>query len=116
MDKLNSIYWHDGLLDDIHVSIGKDKSFIQLKVRVYGDPESSSRDSLDVRFLDVSSCLFSFDVNELLDNLSAGNISNGYSKISNEELRLFTYRMYLSDGYIEIISKGVEVSGTNGVI
>ena len=109
MQKLNSFYWHDGLLEDVHFSVGKNSSHILLKVQVYAGSEAPHRKGFELRFTGVTSCVFSCDVNELMDNLSAGNISNGYAKDLKQEEGLFVYRMYLSDGYVEIVSKSVEV-------
>jgi hypothetical protein len=52
-EKLDAIYWHDGILDDICFSMGKDKGDIELKVRVYDNPQSPSRKRLKINLSGV---------------------------------------------------------------
>lgn len=114
IEKLDSIQWHDGILDDICFSMGKDKGNIELKVRVYDNEQSPSRRRLKINFTGVLSFQISCDINELLDRLSPGNISGGYFKASRDGGRSSfpNFHLYLFDGYIHILSKDVKITRT----
>jgi len=114
--RLDSIYWHDGILDDISFSMGKRKGDIELNVRVYDDPQVPSRKRLKINFSGVLSCHISCDISELLENLKFGNISNGYFKSSSNDKRdkSLTFYMYLCDGYFQIKSKKVKMTRVKG--
>jgi hypothetical protein len=110
--RLDSIYWHDGILDDICFSMGKNKGDIELKIRAYDNSQSPSRKRLKINFSGVLSCHISCDIGELLENLFAGNISNGYFKpsVSGKKLKSLTLHLYLCDGYFQITSKNVKMT------
>lgn len=124
MDELDSIYWHDGFLDDVRFSVMESGGEIILQVRVYDSHEAqfgigapagqkaATRKRLTVHFRNVASCQFTCDVNELLDNRSAAEIANGYVKTLSQPdgSGFFTYRMYLCDGYMEITARSADVS------
>lgn len=112
MDGFNKIYWHDGILEDIRLSMHEATGEIVVMVSVYGSGEAPSREKKEVRFVSVESCMIACDINELLDNKTAGNISNGYSKLLNapSEEDGLVCRLYLSDGYIQIVSRKIEIS------
>lgn len=116
IEKLNAIYWHDGILDDICFSMGKDKGDIELKIRVYDNPQSPSRKRLKINFSGVLSCDISCDISELLENLKFGNISNGYFKpsIYGKNLKSLTFHLYLCDGYFQITAKNVKMTKIRG--
>lgn len=108
---IDSVYWHDGILHDIQLSLNEVRGFVILQASVYLDSEAPSRSKIAVRFEGVLSYQSSLDVIELLDNRIAGNISNCYLKPLNvrEQPQGGKFRMFFSDGYIEIISNEIHV-------
>jgi hypothetical protein len=91
------IEWHDGNLFDVKIQIDYNgESNIVIIVELYEEPINAvNRDRYLITCKNLFSFNFNCDVEELFDNKSAGNISNGYLKDN-------TLRIYLCDGYIEI--------------
>lgn len=102
-DNLN---WHDGQLKRVNVSHG-DKNIgkytLEVEVSYYESDNSENRSSAVLKFENVQRLNLSCDFKELIDNLHAGNISNGYQKGDG------VYRIYLVDGYLEIFAQEVQI-------
>lgn len=108
MFSIDNINWHDGLLESITISMSSINGItrcIDINVRIYITSDAIERSLTKLHFTDVENVVLNCDLLELQDNISAGNISNGYLKQTIQGQNLL--RIYLIDGYIEIIYGGV---------
>lgn len=124
MVDLDSIYWHDGILEDIRFSATETDGDLVLQAQIYESHDAQfgvealaghkapARKRLTVQFRDVAACQFTCDAKELLDNRSAGNISNGHVTAQSQPNGggYLTFRIYLCDGYVEITAKDANVT------
>lgn len=104
MTNIENLNWHDGILEGITLALGakiKVAKDLIVDVSIYPTHDAKTRNFLQLHFKDVVCVLINCDLNELEDNKNAGNISNGYVKENNSGVMVF--RLYLVDGYIEII-------------
>ena len=108
MISFNKINWHDGILRSIKI-IPEDRpdiyGKIELTIEVYPDNNAKDRHQLKIIFQKVQQSNISCDFIELLDNRNAGNISNAYQKSYKPHKNLSIFRIYLVDGYIEILGE-----------
>lgn len=122
--KFDELVFHDSNLKDLSFSItdGK-KCEVTIKVEICKDISiSMERMPILIKFFDVANLVFAVNVYEMLLNETAGNVSNAYSKVKLKNLhnkfdstyhikkQLQNFRIYLCDGYLEIIAKGCRIS------
>lgn len=96
---IDNIYWHDGkILETKFVTDYGSKPCFIISAELYEEHHQASyRNRYSITCEDVKSFNFNCDVDELIDNESAGNISNGYMKDN-------VLRIYFCDGYLEIMA------------
>lgn len=97
---IEKIEWHDGNLFEAKFETDyQGKSRIVIIAEFYKEPiNAANRDRYIITCNKVISFHFNCDVEELFENESAGNISDGYIKEN-------ILRIYLCDGYLEIKAK-----------
>ena len=96
--KIDNLLWHDGILLDISYSMDtKGKAEIILIADLYKDYNSPRELKVKITCKKIKTCDLNLDIDELKDNIFAGNIANGYLK--NNCLWI-----YLSDGLIKIVA------------
>lgn len=110
-DKWDSLYWHDGHIDDISFSIEETGSNIELRLRLYDDFDAPKRNIFNFLFKNVVSWQSSCDTSKLFEYRYSGEIIDGYFKTCKQERKkdILTFRMYICDGFLEINSKDVEI-------
>jgi len=94
---IENICWHDGKIYETKFVADYDsKPCFIISAELYKEPDHTpSRDRYSITCENVKSFNFNCDVDELIDNESAGNISNGYMKDN-------VLRIYFCDGYLEV--------------
>ncbi len=102
--EFEKIYWHDGTLEFINISVKENGVSVTAKFKVYMDESSSSRSELTVLFEDIFSHQFTIDAAELISNCNAGNIIDAFLKQRSDSTSQYIYRFLFLDGYLEIIS------------
>ncbi|GHA14763.1 hypothetical protein [Arenicella xantha] len=102
-NSLENFIWHDGNIESLNYSVAKTGVSLVIEGEFYSSSESKQRDKYLITCDNVTRFNNMADFEEILDNLSAGSVSNGYLK----ENKLW---LYLSDGVIEIHAKNINVS------
>ena len=102
--KINNLFWHDGNLIDINSAFNKKGNATTiLVVALYKNNQSKKRNFYKVECQKSDKLIVSLDTKELKNNLTAGNIDNGYI-IKN------TLYIHLFGGIIKITAKKFNVS------
>jgi hypothetical protein len=102
-NSLDSFNWHDGNIHSLHYSIEKSGVSLEIEGEFYSSLESNQRDKYLITCCNVIRFNNAVDFKGIVDNLSAGSISNGYLKEN-------TLWLYLNDGIIEINAENFNVS------
>ncbi len=102
-NSLDNFIWHDGNISSLNYSIHKNETSLEINAEFYSTDESRERDKYTIKCSGVTRFNNVIDFEEIIDNLSAGSVSNGYLKEN-------TLWLYLTDGVIEIHAKNINVS------
>lgn len=101
IDKIN---WHDGNLSEVTYQINMDGvAEVKMLAYFYSDEDAHERDKYTINCYGVTKHNLILDSKELKDNVSAGNISNGYLK----EKSLW---VYFTDGVLVVVASKFEVT------
>ena len=100
---LENFIWHDGNITALNYSIHKTGASLEINAQFYSTIESRERDKFTIKCTGVTRFNNVVDFEQIIDNLSAGSVSNGYVKEN-------TLWLYLTDGIIEIHAKSINVS------
>ena len=95
--------WHDGNIKSLNYSINKNGVTLEIKAEFYSTDKSPRRDDFTIKCEGVTRFNNVIDFVEIIDNFSAGSVSDGYLKEN-------TIWLYLTDGIIEINAKNINVS------
>jgi len=105
--KINNLFWHDGNIVNINSTFNKKgKGTTIIVVALYKSNLSKKRNIYRIKCQKSEKVIVSLDAKELKENLTAGNINNGYLK----ENTLF---IYLFGGMIKITAKKFNISRIN---
>jgi len=112
---MDNFVWHDAVLKTLSIEAHNDssRSNCRISLLAYENAESRKRHRTEIVASSVLSVVSSIDFAELADNAGAGNVSNGYVKRTTSKSRgsLQILRMYLCDGFIEVVARRFEWSG-----
>ena len=101
--KISNLTWHDGNLVDINSTFNKKgNATTTLIVALCKNNQSKKRNFYKIECQKSKKVIVSLDPKELKDNLTAGNINNGYLKKN-------TLYVYLFGGMIKITAKKFNV-------
>ena len=100
---LDSFMWHDGNIFSLNYSINKTGASLKIEAEFYSTDKSEKRDKYTIECEGVTRLNNVVNFIEVIDNFSAGSVSNGYLKEN-------TLWLYLTDGLIEINAKNINVS------
>ena len=95
--------WHDGNIRSLSYSIDKGGVRLEILGEFYSHTGSAVRDTYTIECDGVTRFSNLIDFDEVVDNLHAGSISNGYVNGS-------TLRLYLIEGMIEIDANKIQIS------
>lgn len=102
----DEISWHDGQIRSIILERDEQERSsygIRIEADVYQSMESGTRVRISIQFSEIKTATMSHNISEMEDNLSAGNISNGYKKGNSN------YIIYLVDGYLDIDANKINI-------
>lgn len=99
---LNDIAWHDGVLQEISL-LGSGQ--VKVVCDLYPDKSAAARRRVSFLCSGVKSTASLIDFTALLDNQLAGNISTGC--IETHAGGTTTLKLFLSDGYVQIVASGL---------
>lgn len=100
----DDLEWHDGILQEIRI-LGT--GAIQVICDLYPDHAAASRMQMSFQRSRVKSAANLIDFTALLDNKQAGNINDG--RIETRADGCTTLKLFLNDGYLEIISAELRI-------
>ena len=100
---LDNFIWHDGNINSLNFTVSKSGASIEIEAEFYSTPDSTQRDKYTINCGDVFRLNNVINFLEIIDNFSAGSVSNGYLKEN-------TLWLYLIDGVIEIHANEIKVS------
>ena len=100
----DDLEWHDGILREIRI-LGT--GAIQVICDLYPDHAATSRMQMSFQCFRVKSVANLIDFTALLDNQCAGNINDG--RIETHPDGHTTLKLFLNDGYLEIISAEMRI-------
>ena len=100
---LDNFMWHDGNIKSLNYSISNSGATLEIEAEFYSTDKSPKRNNYTIRCDGVTRFNNVIDFVEIINNFSAGSVSNGYLKDN-------TLWLYLTDGVIEINAKSINVS------
>lgn len=109
IESANSLEWHDGVFKGMQIDCSNE---IIVKIFLDLHRADEGRKGMVVEFFNVSDLTSSIDGVEILDNRSAGNVSNGYVKKIGRSNR-YKFYLYLSDGFVNLTFNNLKISDSN---
>jgi hypothetical protein len=98
--------WHDARFIGFYVTQENDIEFnVVIDLDAFPSNKAPERETYSVTFFDVRKLALMTDFLDMRDNANAGNISDAFLR---EEEGFALMRMYLVDGYIEIIAVNIQ--------